>query len=63
MGKTTTYVVQARDAEGRDLYPGLTIDGTLVPIGKPIPSDVPARSIKQLAAQGVIAPAGKDPED
>jgi len=53
----TTYIVQARDAEGRDLYPGVTHPGGLAPVGGPLPADFPAKTIKQLLRQGVIAPA------
>lgn len=59
-----TYIVQARDAEGRDLYPGVSYGaGGLAPVGKPLPPDFPGKSIKSLLRQGVIAPAGgMDPE-
>lgn len=63
----TTYIVQARDAEGRDLYPGVTYrtskGADLAPVGKPLPADFPVKAIKQLLRQGVIAPEGETTED
>lgn len=60
----TRYIVQASDAEGRDLYPGIAYGaGLCAEVGEALPADFPGKSIKQLLRQGVIAPEGETTED